>query len=1021
MADWVAIAAVSILVNIVGLLIIVVIVYVSGQDVVTVLPRIADTVSAWFSRTVRLERLLQRKSHLEEQVIIELINLNDNKTSKNLTVAEALMVLNPRPPFIPRWSSKSTLRISDTLDRAIKQFARAHLRRRILRLTLPGSNFSNYARRRFFLIGTITLMVALMAQLYTLPNVSEIVLQFIQDHLITLLGFVLLHFLGAILLVLAIFIKTNRRPLFAAITTFCPISVLALLHVHPHHGYIVLWIASAVTLLRAVYGWTKLRGDRAPVKATVVPKQTQFLVHGDEYFKALSLALRQAKERVFISGWWLAADLHLRDGREDDTLISLLKEIRAATPKLKIYVIVYNEPLLAPMRVGSAFVMQRLEAKAVDAKVLRLPARITSGSLSNTLWSNHRKAVVVDAGTQDVMAFVGGIDLCFGRYDTCSHELFDYQRPYNWVGVDYWCPHDSPPSDESLNDASTDIVDRRLVQRMPWHDVQVQLFGQIAHEVGVSFAEMWNSCSIRNQVLGWPELRFARVDWSRVVPHSTSSTKKSRLLQSLPTWGSGNELHKHEIMNAYIQMINTAKEYVYIETQFFVTWCGWQWGERHVGNPIGLALVQRIWSAMLSDIAAGSKGHPRVASFFVSVVLPLLPEGMLEEDSVQAVMHFQYASTCRGRESLLGQLEHQLHHYEHKHGPTNLKPGDYLRFFALQKVQVDPLPHWNSVATRRSKSVTAAVRFATMAAGQRLKSALNTPAEAFPMLSRPTSAPAVVISTTPAEAPATATEGPATAPASATESPATATASPATATESPAMAAESPETLTAGDLAEQPSAKVPRGKRGARRKAKKHVNEPPQMMQQESATPIAAMPDLSMSDSTTCRVAVSMIYVHSKLMIVDDDAVIIGSANMNDRSMMGNRDAEIAVELHDIPQIKALREKLWAEFTGLAETDAVLQNPRVAFEFMTKLSKENARRINVIHPGTPSNPSLITLAAYRQMVASSAKQTLSELVHEAPQGYVVPYPKHFLEGERLWHQSSMSEQFSAFVPPYAYT
>ena len=38
-----------------------------------------------------------------------------------------------------------------------------------------------------------------------------------------------------------------------------------------------------------------------------------------------------------------------------------------------------------------------------------------------------------------------------------------------------------------------------------------------------------------------------------------------------------------------------------------------------------------------------------------------------------------------------------------------------------------------------------------------------------------------------------------------------------------------------------------------------------------------------------------IIYVHSKLMIVDDSIIIIGSANINDRSMLGTRDSEIAV------------------------------------------------------------------------------------------------------------------------------
>ena len=38
-----------------------------------------------------------------------------------------------------------------------------------------------------------------------------------------------------------------------------------------------------------------------------------------------------------------------------------------------------------------------------------------------------------------------------------------------------------------------------------------------------------------------------------------------------------------------------------------------------------------------------------------------------------------------------------------------------------------------------------------------------------------------------------------------------------------------------------------------------------------------------------------MIYVHSKMMIVDDSYIIVGSANINERSMSGTRDTEMAV------------------------------------------------------------------------------------------------------------------------------
>ena len=42
-----------------------------------------------------------------------------------------------------------------------------------------------------------------------------------------------------------------------------------------------------------------------------------------------------------------------------------------------------------------------------------------------------------------------------------------------------------------------------------------------------------------------------------------------------------------------------------------------------------------------------------------------------------------------------------------------------------------------------------------------------------------------------------------------------------------------------------------------------------------------------------------IVYVHSKLMIVDDKYVICGSANINDRSLLGKRDSEIAAVVRD--------------------------------------------------------------------------------------------------------------------------
>ncbi|GKV03269.1 hypothetical protein SLEP1_g15603 [Rubroshorea leprosula] len=54
-------------------------------------------------------------------------------------------------------------------------------------------------------------------------------------------------------------------------------------------------------------------------------------------------------------------------------------------------------------------------------------------------------------------------------------------------------------------------------------------------------------------------------------------------------------------------------------------------------------------------------------------------------------------------------------------------------------------------------------------------------------------------------------------------------------------------------------------------------------------------PDFGSHHSTAQRNRRFMIYVHSKMMIVDDEYIIVGSANINQRSMHGARDTEIAM------------------------------------------------------------------------------------------------------------------------------
>ena len=76
------------------------------------------------------------------------------------------------------------------------------------------------------------------------------------------------------------------------------------------------------------------------------------------------------------------------------------------------------------------------------------------------------------------------------------------------------------------------------------------------------------------------------------------------------------------------------------------------------------------------------------------------------------------------------------------------------------------------------------------------------------------------------------------------------------------------------------------------------------------------------------------IYVHNKMMIVDDLYAIVGSANINERSLLGSRDSELSVllvdadtEMHDLRQdgkprptrnfARTLRQQVWSKIFGL--------------------------------------------------------------------------------------------------------
>ena len=72
--------------------------------------------------------------------------------------------------------------------------------------------------------------------------------------------------------------------------------------------------------------------------------------------------------------------------------------------------------------------------------VLRHPRHLSAGQV---FWSHHEKLCVVDQR----VAFLGGMDLCEGRFDDDAHRLRDDGDRQTWPGPEYYQPN--APRNES--------------------------------------------------------------------------------------------------------------------------------------------------------------------------------------------------------------------------------------------------------------------------------------------------------------------------------------------------------------------------------------------------------------------------------------------------------------------------------------------------------------------------------------------------------------------------------------------
>jgi phospholipase D1/2 len=170
-------------------------------------------------------------------------------------------------------------------------------------------------------------------------------------------------------------------------------------------------------------------------------------------------------------------------------------------------------------------------------------------------------------------------------------------------------------------------------------------------------------------------------------------------------------------------------------------------------------------------------------------------------------------------------------------------------------------------------------------------------------------------------------------------------------------------------------------------------------------------------------VLTEQLYIHSKVMIVDDRFAIIGSANINDRSMLGYRDSEIAVVIEDPLFALHLRQDLWREHFGLIKSHEALtirsDYPEVqdslrslirqpasdaCFDLWRTTAADNALIYRDLFGVVPCD-SVRTRADFeKRMIANVTRPRVRLGTPEAERlsnlvGRVVELPLRFLEGE----------------------
>ncbi|NP_001275852.1 phospholipase D gamma [Citrus sinensis] len=408
-------------------------------------------------------------------------------------------------------------------------------------------------------------------------------------------------------------------------------------------------------------------------------------------------AINQARRLIYITGWSVYHTVRLvRDGSNTLMLGDLLKI--KSQEGVRVLILAWDDPtsrsILGYKTDGIMSTNDeetRRFFKHSSVQVLLCPRSAGKGHSFvkkqevGTIYTHHQKTVVVDADAgqfkRKIIAFVGGLDLCKGRYDTPAHPLFKTLETVH--KDDYYNPSLLEPIAGG--------------PREPWHDLHCRIDGPAAYDILTNFEERWLKASKPHglqklkssnddsllkleripEIVGMTEASYLSEKdpeaWHAQVFRSIDSNSVKgfpvdpRDATSMNLVCGKNILIDMSIHTAYVKAIRAAQHFIYIENQYFLG-SSFNWdSHRDLGanNLIPMEIALKIANKI--------RANERFAAY---ILIPMWPEGVTTSPQIQRILYWQHKTMQMMYETIYKALVES--------GLQNkYVPQDYLNFFCL--------------------------------------------------------------------------------------------------------------------------------------------------------------------------------------------------------------------------------------------------------------------------------------------------------------------------------------------------